>query len=571
MPASASLASQITITLEGQPLSEEVVTRLRSVSVDQHAHLPDAFAIRLMDTDLKMLDEGPFDLGKRLKIEAENEQGEKATLLEGEVTALEPEFGEGMLAELVVRGFDLSHRMYRQPRTEAYLNVKDSDLAQQLAGRAGLRAQAETTAAVYEHVFQHNQSDLRFLQERARRIGYECFVQGDTLYFRKPPAEAQPQVTLTWGQNLLAFYPRMNAAEQVEEVVVRGWDPARQQAIVGRAQQGALYPSVGESKDGAAWAGSLGGGKHVVVREPLASQEEANTRAAALLNEISGAFIQAEGRAFRCPEIRAGERIEIKGAGKRLSGTYLVTRARHTYNPQGLETIFQAQGIRSGLLRDALRPKSEAPPWGGVVTAVVTNTDDPQKWGRVKLKFPWMSDDAESDWARLAAPGAGAEAGLCLVPDVGEEVVVAFEHGNFSAPVVLGGLWNGQQKPPPPAAQAPRGETPKAQAWRSRRGHYLLLLDTRENKVSLGTAGGHTLTLDDANGKIEIVSKGGLKVVLDDNASKITLESGGDVEVQARGNLKVQANASISLEASANLDLKANGVVTVKGSLIKLN
>ncbi len=570
MPASNPLASQITITLEGQPLSEEVLGRLRAVSVDQHAHLPDTFLIRLMDTDLKMLDEGPFDLGKRLKIEAENAEGEKSTLLEGEVTALEPDFQEGMLAELVVRGYDFSHRLYRQPRTATYLNVKDSDLAEQIARQANLQAQTEPTTAVYEHVFQHNQSDLRFLRERARRIGYECFVQGNTLYFRKPPASGQPAVTLTWGQDLHTFAPRMSVAEQVEEVVVRGWDPARQQSIVGRAQQGGLYPAIGESKDGAAWAGSLGGGKKVVVRQPVSNQEEANTLAEALLNEISGAFIQAEGRAFRRPDIRAGEKVQIEGVGQRLSGAYLVTQARHTFTPSGLQTTFRAQGVRSGLLQDALRPKSAAPPWGGVVTAVVTNADDPDKVGRVKIKFPWLSDDAESFWVRLAAPGAGREAGLCLIPAVGDEVVVAFEQGDFNRPVVLGGLWSSAQKPPPATTQAD-GEMPKAQSWRSRSGHAIVMMDNAENKVSVKTAGGHALTLDDANKKIEVVSSGGLKVVLDDNTSKITLESGGDVEVTARGNLKVQANAGISLEAAANLDLKANGVVTVKGSLIKLN
>ncbi len=571
MPASNPLASQIIITLEGQPLSEEVLGRLRLVSVDQHAHLPDTFTIRLMDTDLQMLDEGPFDLGKRLKIEAENADGEKSTLLEGEVTALEPEFRDGMLAELVVRGYDFSHRLYRQPHTTAHLNVKDSDLAQQFAQNAGLKAEVETTSAVYDHVLQHNQSDLHFLRERARRIGYECFVRGDTLYFRKPPTEAQPTVTLTWGQELHTFTPRMNAAEQVEEVVVRGWDPGQQQPIVGRARQGSLYPAIGEEKDGAAWANALGGGKKVVVRKVVFTQEEANTLAAALLDEISGAFIQAEGRAFRRPEIRAGEKVKIEGVGNRLSGEYLVTQARHVYTPAGLETTFRAQGTRNGLLQEAVSPRKSSAEWGGAAIAVVTNTDDPDKLGRVKVKFPWLGENAESYWARLLAPGASNESGLCLIPAVGDEVLVTFEHGDMRAPVVLGGLWNRQSPPPPATTQAGSGEMPKVQSWRSRSGHAIVMMDTSENKVTIETAGGHTLTLDDANGKVEVRSQGGLKVVLDDNASKITLESGGDVEMASRGNLKVQTNANISLEAAANLDLKANGVVTIKGSLIKLN
>ena len=103
-----------------------------------------------------------------------------------------------------------------------------------------------------------------------------------------------------------------------------------------------------------------------------------------------------------------------------------------------------------------------------MVTAIVTNTDDPNDWGRVKVKFPWMTDDAESDWARVAGIGAGPEAGFFVMPDVDDEVLVTFAHGDFSQPFVLGGLWNGQNNPPPEAAGAASGEKPLVRTWHSR-------------------------------------------------------------------------------------------------------
>src|SRR5664280_3415392 len=84
----------------------------------------------------------------------------------------------------------------------------------------------------------------------------------------------------------------------------------------------------------------------------------------------------------------------------------------------------------------------------GVVVGVVTNNQDPDGFGRVKVKFPWLSDVDESDWARVAAPMAGNKRGFYFLPEVDDEVLVAFEHGDVRFPYVLGALWNGKDAPP---------------------------------------------------------------------------------------------------------------------------
>jgi uncharacterized protein involved in type VI secretion and phage assembly len=355
----------------------------------------------------------------------------------------------------------------------------------------------------------------------------------------------------------------MTLAEQVDEVIVKGWDPEKKAAIVGQAKNGRLYPKIQESRDGAVWAGTFGNGKLIVVDQPVVSQAEADVLAAARLDELSGAFIEAEGVAFRHPDIKAGQIVALQGLGDRLSGSYLVTSATHTYTASGLMTTFTVRGSRTGLLTEQIAHQPPLQRWPGVVTAVVTNADDPNDWGRVKVKFPWMADDAESDWARVVGAGAGPEAGLFIMPEVGDEVVVAFEHGDFSRPFVLGGLWNGQHKLPPEAAGAASGEKPLVRTWHSRTGHLITMYDNADNKVEIMTAGGHKIVLDDAGTKIEITSKGGLTLILDDSSSKITLESGGEVEVKSTSNMK--------LEAGGNLDLKASGQVNVKGAMINLN
>jgi uncharacterized protein involved in type VI secretion and phage assembly len=411
---------------------------------------------------------------------------------------------------------------------------------------------------------------MAFLVQRAWRIGFECFVDAGKLYFRKPKNSGSGG-NLTWGNDLLSFRPRMTLAEQVDEVIVKGWDVEKQEAIVGQAQDGSLYPSIKESKNGASWAGSFGNGKLVIVDQPVVSQAEADTLAAARLDERSGSFIEAEGVAFRRPDLKAGQVVELKLLGERFSGKYLVTAVTHIYNPAGLRTRFTVRGSRTGLLAEQMNRKPPLTRWPGVVTAVVTNTDDPQNWGRVKVKFPWMADDAESDWARLCAPGAGPEAGFYAIPDVGDEVLVVFEHGDFSRPFILGSMWNGQHAVPPTAANAGSGERPLVRTWHSRTGHAITMHDDADNKVELITTGGHTISVDDANAKIEIKSTNGITILIDDNASKVSITGSNEVEISAGANMKLDAGANLDVTAGANMNLQASGQMVIKGATVGIN
>jgi len=581
MPQENILNTQFTIKINGTALSDAEANYIIEATVDQHTHLPHMFTIRLYDPRMELLDSQKFNLTKTVEISAKTNDGSQVVLIKGEITALEPEFQNGGTSVLVIRGYDKSHRLFRESKSKAYLNIKDSGLASQIASSAGLSTQIDATSTVYDHIYQDNQTDLAFLMQRAWRIGYECFVAEGKLHFRKPPTSGA-HVTLTWGEDLLSFFPAMTLAEQVDSVEVKGWDSKTMQAIVGRAQTGVLYPQNGDSKNGASWASSFGTGKHTIVDIPVVSQAEADKIAEARLNEFSGAFVQAEGTAIRNPAIKAGQFVKLVGLGTRMSGTYMVTAASHVFNNQGLHTTFTVRGTRTGLLAEQMSRQEPVKRWPGVVTAVVTNTDDPVDWGRVKVKYPWMADDAESFWARLAAPGGGPAAGFIAIPEVGDEVLVAFEYGDFNFPVIIGGLWNGKHAIPDATAGAAAGEKPLIRSWQSINGHSIAMYDNADKKIEILTTDGHTILIDDANKKLEITtsgghtatfddqsktveikSSGGHKITMDDNGRKITVESSGDLEVKAAMNMKLQAGM--------NLDLQGGTAVTIKGALVKIN
>lgn len=193
----------------------------------------------------------------------------------------------------------------------------------------------------------------------------------------------------------------------------------------------------------------------------------------------------------------------------------------------------------------------------GVVVGVVTNNKDPDKLGRVKVKFPWLSDDDESNWARVAAPMAGKKRGFFFLPEVEDEVLVAFDHGDVSSPFVLGALWNGKDAPP-------------------------VTNDDGKNNIRLiQSRSGHIVRLTDEDGKekIEIIDKSEKNsIVFDTSKNTITIKTDKDIELTAsNGNIKLDAKA-IDIKASgelkiggAKMEVSADGVMTVKGQTVNIN
>jgi len=154
----------------------------------------------------------------------------------------------------------------------------------------------------------------------------------------------------------------------------------------------------------------------------------------------------------------------------------------------------------------------------GVVVGIVTNNQDPDGLGRVKVKFPWLSDGDESHWARLASPMAGKGRGLYLLPEVDDEVLVVFEQGQLDRPFIIGALWNGEDDPP-------AGND-----------------DGKNNLRMLKSRSGHTVTLDDTEGseKIIVSDKSGKSTLVFDSAkSSITISAGQDLILSAKGDLTI--------------------------------
>jgi uncharacterized protein involved in type VI secretion and phage assembly len=193
----------------------------------------------------------------------------------------------------------------------------------------------------------------------------------------------------------------------------------------------------------------------------------------------------------------------------------------------------------------------------GVITAVVTDTKDPDQQGKVRIKLPGMTDDETGPWARVAVLMAGAGRGTFFLPEQGDEVLVAFDNGNLRVPYVVGCLWNGRDQPPETDA------------------------DGANNKRFIKSRSGHVIRLDDTNGaeKVEIIDKTGNNSLTFDTASNtITITSAKDVTINASGTLtlsgktvSISSTGDTKVAATGGLTLQASAKTTVKGATVDIN
>jgi uncharacterized protein len=339
------LLSTFDIRVSGSPLPLDAQIHVVAVVVDEDVNLPtmvtlDLTGLPLDGEQIPLLDESLFAIGKEMEVKL-GYASQLERLLTGEITGLEPTFTVDQLPSLTVRGYDRRHRLQRGRKTRTFVQQKDSDIASQIASEVGLTAEVEDSAVTHDYVLQANQSDWHFLQERAHRIRYEVIVDNKTLHFRPIANDGNSTLTLTFLDDLLEFYPRLSSMGQVTEIAVQGWDVKTKEAITGSAQAGDEVSIMAGEKTGADLSQSAFGGSIGTVSDrPIQTQAEADQLAQAAFNQHLLSLITGEGRCHGRTDLRAGSVITIAGIGKRFSGDYYVTTARHRYDSSGYYTHF---------------------------------------------------------------------------------------------------------------------------------------------------------------------------------------------------------------------------------------
>jgi phage protein D len=642
MSATSYIAKPI-LKLDGQQASEELLEDILQITVEESLHLPGMFTLVIKndyfpgrDEDQAWQHEKLFTIGKTIEIgfvssateSDEFDDAVQGNVLKGEITGIETHFTSDSQAPLIVRGYDVSHRLHRGRYNRSFQNKTDTDIVKKIASEAGIATgTVDSTGGPYGYgdingsngyVFQENQTNMEFLRSLAARNGFELFVQDGKLNFRKP--RKGDNLSLEWLKELHSFRVRVSSAEQVKSVEVRGWDYSKKEAIVETANKTSNVFTKTKQGDAEKTSNSFQGRPSsptlVVVDHPVSQSTEAKTLAGALFAELGGEFVQADARSEGSPRIRPGKVVDLTNMGQ-YSGTYYITETRHLFHERIYTTEFSVRGLRGGDLLQILSPARQLHPGQTCLVGIVTDNNDPKGWGRVRVKFPTLTEEHASYWARVVAVGAGAQRGFECLPEVNDEVLVMFEHGDIHRPYVLGGVWNGKDATPEKVKDAVVNGKVRLRTFRTRLGHQLQFVEEDKGSTKKGayldTQGKHHLYLNDSDKSVEMKTNGGHTLKLDDQGSKMILTSTGDLditsgtsgssksinlkggEITLTGTTKITlkvGSSSITLSnqgidikgmqvnvegtAQANykggmVNVQGTGITSVKGSLVKIN
>lgn len=563
-------APKLTTKEPDGPVDEYWMSRLLSLSLEMQFQVPTRLTLRfVMPTLGSNAPSFPFKIDTEVTVLLPDEfDGTGASFIQpcGALTVTEvgvEREGE-RYGEFVVVAYDGSYRMARSRRVTTYTNSSASTIVGAVAKTCGLSAgQIDDTGEQFPYVMQAD-TDFGFVSALARRYGFDWWVDGTTLHFTKPPANPT-KIEVAVNEHLHRFSVSTSAVAN-KEVKVLGWDRDRKAVVEASARPSEL-PSTQIPGVSSAHSGGSGATALATAAVRTATQDEAQAVATSIVQSQMASAVNAQGEVAGNPAIVPG--VVLKVVGEFMGGEYPVTQVEHRYTAAGYTTRFTSGDRIPGGLADLLGPSALPEHFGAlttlppVVPAIVTKIGTGDDLGRVKVKFPFLSEQDESHWARVLSAGGGPDRGFWFLPEVDDEVLVTFEGGDTRFPVVLGGLYTKVELPENDLLD--EGKI-RSRSVRSRLGHYLDFIDGSDEQtkaIVMGLGDGkkpdqrYKLRIGEDRFDIEVPEK--KPIAIKAGSVQITFTADKAIEVTGE-NVKIVAEKTLTLEGE---DVKIKGGNTV--------
>jgi phage baseplate assembly protein V len=493
------------LSLGGRRVTPAALGALVRVRVRRELGAPAQCELTWLDVSSDALETLALEGGMELHLAM---RGHDAPLFRGDVTAIEHAYGPDARHVLRVRGYDRLHRLRKRRRLRAHVRVTAGDLARDLTSDLGLEVRSAWDGPRWEHLIQHRDSDLDLLVEVAARAGLHPLLEDRVLWLDGLTGRGEP-VPLERGATLIEATLEVNGDTACRSVTAHAWDPLR----VGHRAATARHPRVGRAVGAEAPPHRMHADpERSLLNAPAGTDAHAQALAQGDLDRRTAAEVSLRGLAAGNPALAPGRPVEVSGVHAPMAGRYVLTAVTHQVDAErGFVTEISSEP-----------PPARVRPSRGLATVgVVTQVADPDGAGRVRVRLPTYGD-VETDWMRVAAPGAGRGKGLVAVPDVDDEVLVLLPDEDPARGVVLGGLFDDRG----PEDAGVVGDAVK--------------------RFSLATAGGHRIVLDEAAGVLRIDTGRGSRIEM--GPDRMSVHAGTDLVVEAPGRRLLFRAAAVDFE-----------------------
>ncbi len=493
---------RLTIEVDNAPLSRDELRTLWEVRVQQRLSLPTLCELTFIEPTADFSRANAVSPGSPLTV---NVFGFDEPLFTGQITAVEHIYEPSQGREVRIRGYDVLHRLRKRQPVRAHVQVTLVDLIKEVVADLNLTVDAPVPGPLWQRLVQFHQSDFEMIAEVAERCGLYFTLRDETLYVLTLEGIGT-DVTLKLGESLLEARIELNGDTACRSVSTTGWDPLRAEQHEGKAEEARIGCDIGVEVA----PNKVGGtGERTIIDETVANDAQAEAIAQAELDSRAAREVILRGVAEGNPQLRPGTRVQIDNVASPLAGRYVLTSVDHTFDSvKGfVSTISTAPPAQP------TRPRAPVAALG-----LVTRVDDPESYGRVRVKLPTFRD-IETDWMGVLTPGAGLGKGLLALPDINDTVLVLLPSGDPANGIVLGGLYG---------------------TWTREEWDW----GVEQNSVkryTLRTPGGQRVQLDDTKQLIRLENSDGS--YLEMSPEKVMLHAQRDLEIEAPGrNLVIRAN-----------------------------
>ncbi len=507
-----STVPRITIEIDGSALAAEIIQTIHEIRVKQMLSLPSQCEITFQEAHENISTEALSKIGATIHIQIGHQ---KQSLFYGQITAVEQHYTASIRPLIHIRAYDLLHRLRKHQPVRTHVNVDFYQLTEELTHDSGITVLKKESTPITPRLVQYRQSDLELLSELGRSYGLYFFLNKHDLHITGL-AGYETGEHLTLGKNLFEARFSVNADTAIQSVSATGWNLQRTVAHTKAIQTVHTKIPAHEFIDTA----RLGtDGQRNIVDYNCQNDHLAEIAAQSELDRRAAQQVTLWGIAEGNPNLTPGAAVQVSGVASPLEGRYVLTETCHSINPD--------KGFISEINTAApALTSTQAKTSRNATVGVVSQVNDPDNLGRIKVSLPTYNH-IETDWLEVLIPGAGADKGQLILPDVGDTVLLLFINEEPAQPIVLGGLYG---ETPPPHAVVDEGIIKRFVTQTA--GKQRFILDDAENAISIETQNGHSISMTPA--AIGITRNNGSSVTLTDD--RMTIHAKTDLAIEAPGN-----------------------------------